>query len=669
MICGRKRMNNINHLVKKNKGHYRFPEAKLAMYIERFSRIGGAKGFSQDQFRENMGLLGLDSTCLIADRIFRVMNKSRSGTVILKEYLEYMDILRYGTPYEKSEQSFKLITNLESDGITFEDFVDWIVNIWKMYNTLTGCEINSTSDDIRYYFDKLDRQKDGVIDLDEYREAMVENKNLYEWFEFANKGIAQDDTESEIDEETFKMALQMINKDVSNCLDIMTKDKRNSRISNLTYGHHALSDRPSLVSYGVEEEKDDGNMIIESRPNYNKGDDDTPEEILLDEESRISINPIQSSLLEILHKLEKYTKNNDEEIQMESQSKSETPMAIQRLKSSNNGKIGHTEWNLIYNMVIGIQKSVKIAMYNFKSTDDFTPSLFWEKSDIPLMQGNALDSSNLFKFKDYASLIFERLRREYEISSEDYIASLNIEKIVNSIIVNDFNYFAEKITQADKGHFFCSTDDEKFLLKTISSREFKQMRKMLTDYFYHMVKNHNSFIAKIVGLHRVKSQTNKKYYFIVMCNIFKKELPIGQIYDLQGIETKENFHQGDKFNVKKDQDFNNKGVKIQVGDQLRGFVINQLKKDFEFLCDRELVEYSFVVGTHEMEKGMIYKDIWVNQDSSIAYFMGIVDFMNKYGKKKKIKGMFRGKDKEKRLVIPPKEYCDRILAYLERNII
>lgn len=316
MFCGRKRMNNISNLVNKNKDHYRFPEAKLAVYIQKFCRIGEVKGFSKSQFRESMGIFGLDSTCIIADRIFKVMNKSRSGKVKLKEYLEYMDILLYGTDFEKSEQSFKLITNLESDGITFDDFVKWIINVWKMYNQLTGFEINSTSDEFRYYFDKLDKKKDGIIDLDEYREAMLENKNLYEWFEFANKGVVQDDSDYEIDEETFRMAIEMISDDVNSCLDIMTRERRSSIMPNLAYEHFALSSRFSLDGFNAEKRNDE-NDIIESRPNYNKGDEDMPEEIILDDESHNSLNSIVSGLVEILLKVEKYTKINIEDIHIE----------------------------------------------------------------------------------------------------------------------------------------------------------------------------------------------------------------------------------------------------------------------------------------------------------------------------------------------------------------
>ena len=79
-------------------------------------------GFSLSEFCKNMGPLGLESTRLISDRIFAVMNKSKSGEVSLQEYLEYMDILMHGTPYEKLVQSYRLITQDESKNIEYPQF-------------------------------------------------------------------------------------------------------------------------------------------------------------------------------------------------------------------------------------------------------------------------------------------------------------------------------------------------------------------------------------------------------------------------------------------------------------------------------------------------------------------------------------------------------------------
>jgi Ca2+-binding EF-hand superfamily protein len=280
MICGNKSSARYStaSLSKKYYKRFRFPESKLMVYIERFKRMGNEKGFSKEKFRENMGLLGLDSTCLIADRIFTVMNKSGNGTVTIREYLEYMDILQNGSPDEKSEQSFKLITNSEYNGITYENFVDWIINIWKMYNTLTGSEINSSEEDILYYFNKLDRKGDGVIDLQEYKESMLENQNLYEWFEFANKGIAENNFMKEIDKPTFKESLKIIDNELTSCLEILDLDRRvSSKFTNKSFGTSFLGIRQS--DSGIIEDSDN------DRPAYNNGDDDdVPEDPVIDEQ-------------------------------------------------------------------------------------------------------------------------------------------------------------------------------------------------------------------------------------------------------------------------------------------------------------------------------------------------------------------------------------------------
>lgn len=70
-------------------------------------------------FRENMGLLGLEQTSLIADRIYRVMAKSDDDRVGLEEYLEYMDVLLHGSKEERATQSFRLISTRNSDGISY----------------------------------------------------------------------------------------------------------------------------------------------------------------------------------------------------------------------------------------------------------------------------------------------------------------------------------------------------------------------------------------------------------------------------------------------------------------------------------------------------------------------------------------------------------------------
>lgn len=103
---------------------YRFSSSELILYKQRFDRISRGPGFTIEDFRENMGLLGMKSTRIIADRIFSVMNKSKSGLVTLEEYLSYTDILMNGTKQEKAHQSYKLITNAHEGNISYHAFAD-----------------------------------------------------------------------------------------------------------------------------------------------------------------------------------------------------------------------------------------------------------------------------------------------------------------------------------------------------------------------------------------------------------------------------------------------------------------------------------------------------------------------------------------------------------------
>jgi Ca2+-binding EF-hand superfamily protein len=242
-----------------------------------------------------MGLLGLETTCLISDRIFSVMCKRRSY-VTLGSYLEYMDILLYGSPEEKAEQSFKLITNSDSDGITYEDFVEWLVSMWKMYNSLTGCEINTGSEVIEKYFKELDRNQDGIVDLNEYKEAMSENKNLYEWFEFANRGIKnEDDDEDEIEMDlwAYEKSLNIIEKDLKDCIEIL----RGNRISLGLSQNSAFQRYSNRISQGISDF--DHSDLHEPRKNF--GDKDLPDEFDMNEDTGIDF--VDKCIFEILAKV------------------------------------------------------------------------------------------------------------------------------------------------------------------------------------------------------------------------------------------------------------------------------------------------------------------------------------------------------------------------------
>jgi hypothetical protein len=53
------------------------------------------------QFRDSLGLIGMQSLSFMADRMFQVMDRYRKGYITLGDYLCYLDVLMFGSEDEK----------------------------------------------------------------------------------------------------------------------------------------------------------------------------------------------------------------------------------------------------------------------------------------------------------------------------------------------------------------------------------------------------------------------------------------------------------------------------------------------------------------------------------------------------------------------------------------
>jgi hypothetical protein len=75
--------------------------------------------------------------------------------------------------------------------LTYADFHSMVHSVITMYNTITGSHHLANDQSINALFNKLDLKKDGYIDKEEYEESMMKNnRHIFEWFDFLNKGIA-----------------------------------------------------------------------------------------------------------------------------------------------------------------------------------------------------------------------------------------------------------------------------------------------------------------------------------------------------------------------------------------------------------------------------------------------------------------------------------------------
>jgi hypothetical protein len=97
-------------------------------------------------------------------------------------------------------------------------------------------------------------------------------------------------------------------------------------------------------------------------------------------------------------------------------------------------------------------------------------------------------------FIEFAPKIFQSLRKMECLDEDEMINSLLPMKNKSSI----------KQSQGKSGNFFLCTDDNKFILKTISTDELELIRSVLLKKFTkHMKRYPNSLLCRIYGLYKM----------------------------------------------------------------------------------------------------------------------------------------------------------------------
>lgn len=101
--------------------------------------------------------------------------------------------------------------------------------------------------------------------------------------------------------------------------------------------------------------------------------------------------------------------------------------------------------------------------------------------------------------------------------------------------------FKELTSSGKSGSFFYYSANGKFILKTISKLEFKEMLKILPGYFVHIRKYPKTLLCRYYGLHKIifkklkeADQSTTEIYFVIMNNLFETDREIDVRYDLKG---------------------------------------------------------------------------------------------------------------------------------------
>ena len=157
------------------------------------------------------------------------------------------------------------------------------------------------------------------------------------------------------------------------------------------------------------------------------------------------------------------------------------------------------------------------------------------------------------------------------------------------------------------GSFFYFSRDYKYIIKTIHHAEHKLLRRILRDYYVHIDQNPNTLISQFYGLHRVKIPYGRKIHFVVMNNLFPPHRDIHQTFDLKGSTIgrdfkEDNLEQNSRTTLK-DLNWLRRNYHFEFGPAKKRVFVEQMKRDVALLQRLKIMDYSLLVGIHDMSKG------------------------------------------------------------------
>ncbi|KAI3325533.1 hypothetical protein HD806DRAFT_490606 [Xylariaceae sp. AK1471] len=257
----------------------------------------------------------------------------------------------------------------------------------------------------------------------------------------------------------------------------------------------------------------------------------------------------------------------------------------------------HANWTTAYNMLTGIR--VSVSRTNAKLDRPLTDEDFQakQKSTFDIAGNELVPSAKYdFKFKDYAPWVFRHLRALFRLDPADYLMSLTGKYILS-----------ELGSPGKSGSFFYFSRDYKYIIKTIHHGEHKFLRKILKDYYNHVIDNPNTLLSQFYGLHRVKMPYGKKIHFVVMNNLFPPHRDIHTTFDLKGSTVGRDYKEDDlEKNPRatlKDLNWLRRKRHLELGLQKRQLFLQQLQSDVKLMQKLKIMDYSLLIGIHDLRKG------------------------------------------------------------------
>ncbi|DAZ96107.1 TPA: hypothetical protein N0F65_000655 [Lagenidium giganteum] len=254
--------------------------------------------------------------------------------------------------------------------------------------------------------------------------------------------------------------------------------------------------------------------------------------------------------------------------------------------------------------------------YNSSQYHSYPPG-----ADAPAFDENmrvAKNSQRTKTFHDYEPHSFRRIRERFGVNNEAYLQSLSATA-------------KERLSEGASGAFMFFSADGSLIVKSTSKEECTFLRSIAQQYADYLCANPKSLLTRFYGCHCLELY-GKQFSFIVMANLFDTEQVIHQRYDIKGSWVNRHGElpkRGKKVTcrhcnrkyiyqnsapenancpmrlgghepnvVLKDSDLTQK---LKLDRDVALELYQQLRADSDMLCSFGIMDYSLLMGVHEVE--------------------------------------------------------------------
>ncbi|ETV81392.1 hypothetical protein, variant 1 [Aphanomyces astaci] len=232
-------------------------------------------------------------------------------------------------------------------------------------------------------------------------------------------------------------------------------------------------------------------------------------------------------------------------------------------------------------------------------------------------QGAAGAGTSTTLFVDYAPATFGRIRAFYDVSTDSYVTSL-------------LKTTKERLSEGASGAFMFFSEDQQLIVKSMSEGEASFLQSIASDYAAFLITHPESLLTRFFGCHSVHLY-GTTFYFVVMSNLFSDHTKIiHRRYDIKGSWVNRSAKQPTKGKKVTCRHCNGKYVfgsvegnvcplrvgthepnvilkdndltqKVRLDAAVAEDLYDQIKKDAGFLCNHGIMDYSLLMGVHNVE--------------------------------------------------------------------